>query len=513
MLTALARGSALRVTNLLATVVVSLCLVPFIVHALGDRAYGMWTIVATGVSYATLLDLGLSSAISRYLAHAQGERNDEARQEVFSTSLVLYSLIGAAAGGIGVAAAMIVGWAWPDSADARLVSTLIVLLSLQFAIFFPQRVFIGALNACLRFDRTAILNLLTLAVRTALTIVLVMGGYGAIGLALAALLSTIPSFALSVYFLRQAAPSLRIDWRYSRAECRKRLFSYSVFSLGAQLADVVRFQLDIVIVAMFVGAVAVTHYRVAGMMVQYFIELMLALFGVCATVFSFQDGAKTHDRLVRTFVLTSKISLSIATFVGFGLILWGRPFIALWMGPSYLDSYPVLAILAIGTTVALWQAPSIGLLYGLERHRVFAWMNAAEGLANLALSLVLVRSYGMVGVALGTAIPMLITKLLVQPWYVCRVAEIPVAQYGRLVARTLAINVVALFVPAYVASFATPSYQSLVVCGIVSALAYAPVAAFALSAEERSVVLRAIHLPAWCLPLRVRRALQGATQP
>ena len=65
-------GSALRVVNLFVGVVISLFLIPFIVHHLGDRLYGFWSLVGTFVGYYGLLDLGLSSAVSQFVCVAIG---------------------------------------------------------------------------------------------------------------------------------------------------------------------------------------------------------------------------------------------------------------------------------------------------------------------------------------------------------------------------------------------------------------------------------------------------------
>src|SRR6266853_2852940 len=69
-------------------------MMPFIVHSLGDRMYGIWALVATLVGYYGLLDLGLSSAVSRYLAAALGAGNQEQCNRVFNTSLRIFAALG-----------------------------------------------------------------------------------------------------------------------------------------------------------------------------------------------------------------------------------------------------------------------------------------------------------------------------------------------------------------------------------------------------------------------------------
>ncbi len=50
------------------TTVVGFFLSPFVVHHLGNLAYGVWVIIASLVSYMGLMDLGLRGAVTRYVS-------------------------------------------------------------------------------------------------------------------------------------------------------------------------------------------------------------------------------------------------------------------------------------------------------------------------------------------------------------------------------------------------------------------------------------------------------------
>ncbi|HEV2246346.1 MAG TPA: hypothetical protein VGW37_06805 [Terriglobia bacterium] len=65
-------GSALQAVQFAIAVVVAFFLTPFVIHSLGDRMYGFWTLAAAFVGYYGLMDLGLSSAVNRYIAGAAG---------------------------------------------------------------------------------------------------------------------------------------------------------------------------------------------------------------------------------------------------------------------------------------------------------------------------------------------------------------------------------------------------------------------------------------------------------
>jgi O-antigen/teichoic acid export membrane protein len=490
----LASGSALRVANAVASALVSLLIMPFVIRTLGDRMYGIWTLVATFVGYYGMLELGLGTAVTRYLAQSLAAENSEQACRVFNTSLRIYlglAVLVLVVAGVTAALAPI---ACKNKADASLFGAVIFILGLSLALQFPTRVFTGALEAHLRFDRTASLELLSLALRTSLMVGLLLLGYKVVAIAWATLLSGLPSMALAIYYTFKELPFLRPESRYWGLATAKTLFSYSIYSLIAGLANILRFQVDNLVVASFIGLAAVTHYRIAGALVQYFYYFMIALMGVFPSVFSRQEGLQDYEAIRRTFFFATKISLCVTCFIAFGMIVWGKPFILRWIGPTYSDAYPVLVALVAAWTINLWQGPAASLLYGVSKHRFIAIVNTIEGVVNLALSIWLVRTQGMLGVALGTLYPMIVARMVIQPAYLCRVLKIDAKDYLRKTGGTLAVIAGALLVP-FVASrqLAKPTYPSLLLAGCISAALYALVLwKFEFSEDESDLIRRAI---------------------
>ncbi|HVB56502.1 MAG TPA: oligosaccharide flippase family protein [Candidatus Acidoferrales bacterium] len=490
----LAYGSALRVASLGATGLVSVLIMPFVVRSLGDRLYGIWTLVATFVGYYGLLDLGLSGAVSRFIAGALGSEDEEQCNRVFNTALMVFSAIAVVLVVFGSAVAALAPLFCRSPDDAALFWRVILILTFSLALGFPLKVFIGALEAHLRFDSTAALELLSLSIRTALVIATLLCGYKVVGLAWATFFAGIPSAVLYVYLSHRNLPFLRIDRKYWSRATAKSLFSYSAFSAILQLANIIRFDVDALVIAAYVSLAAVTHFRIASALVQNFLGLITAIVGVFSFVFSRQDGARDFEAIKKTFFFATKISACVSSFVGFGLIAWGKPFIARWMGPQYLDAYPCLVILVLGYIFALWQTPSVSLFYGISRHKVFAIFTCAEALANLLLSLLLVRSYGIFGVAFGTFLPMVLVKLLIQPLYACHVLSVCYTDYLCRMGKTLALIAGSLVVPFLLsAHFASPDYKSLFALGIASMLCYSlPLMIYEFTPAERTMLQQAI---------------------
>jgi O-antigen/teichoic acid export membrane protein len=130
-----------------------------------------------------------------------------------------------------------------------------------------------------------------------------------------------------------------------------------------------------------------------------------------------------------TLLLATRVSTLAAITLASGISILGEPLIKLWIGEAYGDAHWPLVILVVSVTFDLMQNPSVGFLYASARHRFYARLNAGEALANLILSIMLVQHYGMVGVSLGTAVPLLVTRLIVQPRYVCRALALDLRAY------------------------------------------------------------------------------------
>src|ERR1700676_660154 len=78
-------------------VLVGIFLSPYILHRLGDEAFGLWVLIFSITGYYGLFDLGIRSSIIRYVAkYSATDENDELNR-LINTSLFTYSGIGAVA--------------------------------------------------------------------------------------------------------------------------------------------------------------------------------------------------------------------------------------------------------------------------------------------------------------------------------------------------------------------------------------------------------------------------------
>jgi peptidoglycan biosynthesis protein MviN/MurJ (putative lipid II flippase) len=100
------------------------------------------------------------------------------------------------------------------------------------------------------------------------------------------------------------------------------------------------------------------------------------------------------------------------------------------MGPAYGPSTDrVLAVLSFPVWLAGGRLVAAAAVMGINRHQRLAIAIALEAVANLGLSVLLIKPLGLVGVALGMAIPTTIVNLVFMPRYLERHLRIPSLQF------------------------------------------------------------------------------------
>src|SRR5258708_25812057 len=93
------QGSASNIVRLLLSMLVSLVLPPFLVHRMSAAEYSAWVLILQLSAYVNLMDIGLQTAIGKFVAEHDATDDRKANHRLVSTSfsiLAVASLIGAA---------------------------------------------------------------------------------------------------------------------------------------------------------------------------------------------------------------------------------------------------------------------------------------------------------------------------------------------------------------------------------------------------------------------------------
>lgn len=459
----LARGSLIRIGSFFINAVILFAMMPFVIRSLGDKMFGLWIFIGSFLDLYGLFDLGFGSAVERYVSRAIGVQDYREANVVINTSLFLFSIIGAITLLFALGTAFLLPLWVKNIMEAALFKQIALILGLSFAFSFPMKVFSGILTSNLRYDLVTSIAISKLLLKTILIIIFLKLGFGILALAFITLFTDLISYLASYIISLKIAGYIVIAKKFIELSRIKTLFQYGIYTFINQIADKLRFGIDNLIITVFLGFSFVTLFSIVSRLITYFIDLISRAINVLIPVFSQYESRGDYRSIREKFIFTTKISGYASILIGGILLIFGKMFIIRWMGQEYKGAYPLLVVLVIPVTIALMQCPSVEVVYGVSKHKFYTVSNTIEGLGNLILSVILVKRFGLMGVALGTAIPMLVIKLFVQPIYTCRIIKLSIPYYyARIIGNILLKSIIILSIFwLIIRNFIIPNYLKL----------------------------------------------------
>lgn len=423
--------------NLLVNIVISFFLAPFIVHSLGNTYYGIWVIMMQFTGYLYLLDFGVRESIIRYVSKHEAVGDSSELNEVLNSGMLLYSAIGL----VCLIITGVLAWIFPsvfniDDADVGVAQIVVVLSGLTIAQMLMFNVFSGILMGLQRYDIFNKIGIMFAFIRLGLILIFLNMGYSLIALALIQLAVGLGNNLVIYFYSRKLLVQHNIPFRYTHSSWQqrlpilKKLYNYSIHVLVNNLGQKAIFYTDALVIGIFLSASAVTFYAIAGNLIEYLRRLIIlantVLNPVASEMESKQQMAGINDLLIQG----GRFSFILALPVCITYIIMGREFIGLWMGAEYSSmAGDVLLILTVTVLLSVPHNTISSILYGISKHQLIARLRIVEALCNLALSLVLVKHLGIVGVALGTAIPQFFIMTVLLPILAGRELQLSMARY------------------------------------------------------------------------------------
>lgn len=415
--------------SLLIHAIVGLFLSPFILHRLGDNAFSVWVLVFSLTGYYGLLDLGIRSSIIRYVAKFAATKDEEQLKRFLSTSLGFYVIVAfvvLAVTGFGFFHLQSLFKISPEITGAA--QALFLIAGVSVALSFPLSVFAGVLEGLQRFSWVQLTQIGVTLLRGLLIVIALTHGGRLLATGAITVGMNVVSYLVFMYMALRVLP-LRLSIRAVEGHAFRKMLKYGAFAFVILLAEKLRFHSDTTLIGAFVSAAAITSYSIAARLVEYSTYAVRSMAQIFTPMSSQLHAAGDFVGLQRTFVAGNRACALIIFPLCVTLIVLGKTIIAVWVGRQYESSYLVLVLLIVPKSIYLAQSTSTRILLGMGRHRVLASVLLLEGGVNIVLSIFLLRRFGVVGVALGTAIPLACTSLFFLPRHLCRHLDMPLGRF------------------------------------------------------------------------------------
>lgn len=397
----------------LIAIALQIVLMPLILRTAGQEVLGSYAIIMQIIGYLALADLGINTALARFLSQSTDE--PDRFRSLMSSGFYFLALLGGVYALLGTALAFVLGGLFHLSGPVEVQTRFALLLLAGWGLVrFPSSIYSTALFAMQDLGIPPLLGAMANAFRMVFAILAVKAGWSVVGLAAASVLSEALLAGSILIRFRQLRPiwSMRpTSFNFSVLQEPLR-FGFQAF--WGNLAGRVILFTDNIVVGNLYGATAAGVYYNTQTPVSVPMNLVWQLSANAAPGINDLWAKREWEKLRDVFLRLQRLTLLIVALVVIGGWFYLEPTIKIWIGPSQFGGqWLVLWLIAFAALKSASQVPLM-FVFASGSIRGFSQLTTLEAAANLGLSFLLGSRLGLHGVALATLIAHVPTAIYLQ---------------------------------------------------------------------------------------------------
>lgn len=413
-------GVILSYAGEIVKILVNLVYTPIMLRLLGQSEYGLYQLVYSVVSYLSLLSLGFGSSYLRFYSRYKAQNDEDGVAKLNGMFILIFcsiSVICILCGTVMVRNIRTIFGTGLTESEYATAKVLMELLIINLALTFPNSVFNCSITAHEKFLFQKLLILLQNLFSPFLTLPLLIMGYGSIGMVS---VTTLLTFVLLISNMFYCFKKLHVRFAFHglKISLFKEMWVFTFFIFLNQIIDQINWSVDKFLLGRFAGTTAVAVYGVGGQINTLYLQFSSSVSNVFVPKVN-RIVAETNDNteLTTLFTKVGRIQFIVLGLILTGFVFFGMPFVNLWAGEGYGASYAVALLLIIPVTVPLIQNLEIEIQRAKNMHKARAVVYLAIAIANVFISIPLIKFFGPEGAALGTAISLFAGNIIFMNWY------------------------------------------------------------------------------------------------
>lgn len=394
--------------NALGNIVVAtlqLLIIPYILVKLGQDRFGIWALISVIFGVFTALDFGTGAAFVKYFSEYEAKHEHDNFNRVMVAGFFLMLTF-------SIILILIVFWLKAALLEFFNIPTSLTseasFVFLAAAIVFGFNNTFGVFQAILKgLQRMEITNSITIIV----SMIYVIGIWGALhygfGLRGLILIHGIRIFSIniaSIIYSKIIYPALSFKMSFFDFNKAKTILSYGVKMQINNIANLINLQTDKTIIGYFLNLASVAAYEI-GQKIAMFSRMIvsLALSALVPAISELEATGKSQS-IVRLYERGNKYLASFA----FPILIFTFAFvdllINLWMGSGFDRSIFVARLLVLGVFVNMLTGFGVMIVRGIGKPSYETEYAVICLVVNIALGILLARSYGFSGVVIAAPI-------------------------------------------------------------------------------------------------------------
>lgn len=438
-------GAGISYLHQAAIVLVGLWLTPFLLARIGQHSLGLWLVAGQILGYLALADLGVIAILPREVAFASG------RTEPGTATRLIRGLVAQVRRIVrwqvmGLAVICLALWLLLP-ADWEALRWPLVIVFVTFVAVYPARVDIAVLQGLQDLPFLSKSQLYGWILSTAVTVGLVVWGWGLTALVLGwALALAVPAIAAIVRSRAKLSNGDAVP-----ADSVRHYFQQSLWVSLSQIAQVLLNGSDVLLIGAMLGPAAVVPYACTGKLVTVFANHPSLLMHAAQPALSELRASESKQRLATVATALTQVMLMMSSALVIAILATNHFFVSWWIGGEQYGG-PWLTMAFAGMMLFRhWNVATVFTLFCFGYEKQISLTSLADGALTVLLTWIFVSLWGPIGAPLGSICGVLCISLPFNLRSVAREMDMTVIAFVRTLAPLL-WRVVALAAAAIAAS-------------------------------------------------------------
>lgn len=384
------------------SLIFALFITPIIVFKLGVDNYGVYIFVGIVASIAGLIDLGLSTAIYKYMAEYTGSGNKEKLSSLIKTSNTLFLIIGVA----GFSLLCLIGFLGNlfISNSAMQIYDIKIIFIIIGLIFFVNAVnssFTIIPRALQRFDITTKIGFFTTALPSLSILVIVLLNLGIKEIFIVQLVFSI-IFSFLYYFIsRKLLPIAKYHFSWNKLEI-KRIYTFGFAAFIGNISGQTLSYFDKLIIPIFINPASLSYYSLSGSVASKGTGVLSSINSILFPVVSTLQGEKNNESIKNLYIRSFRLATVLNAAMTFSICFFSYEIMRYWLDENFAQmAGKILFVLGITYFFVSLHDQLNQFLLGMGKSKLLAKFSLGMASINIILLFILLPKYGIMGAAIA----------------------------------------------------------------------------------------------------------------
>ncbi len=415
----LKKGAMLSYITIILTNGIGLLLTPYMILKLGDSEYGLYTLIGSLIAYISVLDLGLSNTIVRFVSKYRALDDKKGEENFLATTMLIYGAIAAVVIILGIGLYFNLDSVFKKLTPIELEKAKIMFTILIFnlAITLPGGAFTAICSAYEQFVFPRALNIVKYIIRSVMLVAVLFWGGDSVSIVILDTIMNILVIGLGAFYVLK---KLKVKFHLYSFESPliKQIFAYSIWIFIFAIVGQFQWRAGQIILGIVSGTTAVAIYGVGIMLGTYYGAFSTAISGVFlprATKMSVLNASK--EELTTMMIRIGRFSFITLLMILGGFLLYGRQFVHLWVGDTYQQAWTIALIIMFSYTLPLVQSFANSMLEAQSKFSFKALVYISLIVIGTIAGGLSVKRFGLIGLIVGSTSGWILSQIIMNFYY------------------------------------------------------------------------------------------------